>query len=120
MKSTLSLAAFLALFSLTGLIPAFADQGANSVVVVNNTSYSIYELYASSSSAASWDASSNLLGSQGIAPGQQVTVNIPSSGWWDSGDACSYDLMAVLYGTQQYGYQYSVNVCGGASWTITN
>lgn len=114
MKSLRNLAAFLALFSLTGLSPAFA--GTKSVVLVNSTSYTIYAFYASSSDASGWDTTNNLLGSQSIAPGQQVAVNIA-----DASSDCSYDLMAILYGTEQYAYQYTVDVCtSGATWTIAN
>jgi hypothetical protein len=114
MKSLRNLAAFLALFSLTGLSPAFA--GTKSVVLVNSTSYTIYAFYASSSDASAWDTTDNLLGTQSIAPGAQVTVNIP-----DTSSECSYDLMAILYGTEQYAYDYSVNACdSNATWTIAN
>jgi len=84
-----------------------------SVQVTNSTQYTMTQFYASDSEASSWDTSNNLISGQSLGPGQSMTVNI--------GDAehCTFDLMAVLYGTSQYAYQYSVNPCNGDSWTIS-
>jgi len=122
MKWLSSMAVLLALFSLTGITSAIAGSGGGpNVVLTNNTSYTVNELYASSSDASGWNVSpsNNLLTGQIVQPGQSVTVNIPG-GWGDDGsDGCSYDLMAVLYGASQYDYDYGVNACDGGSWTIT-
>ncbi len=114
----------LALFSLIGATSALADSsGGNTVVFTNNTSYTVDEFYSSNSDAASWNtaSSNNLLAGQSVQPGQSVTINIPVSGGYDGdgGGGCSYDLMAVAYGSAQFAYQYGVNVCGGGSWTLT-
>jgi hypothetical protein len=92
---------------------ATAD-GTKQVVVVNNTQYTVNELYASGSDSSSWDTSNNLLTGSTIGAGQQSTVNIP-----DVEGQCDYDLMAVLYGAAQHAYQYQVNACNGDTWTIS-
>jgi hypothetical protein len=106
---------FSALALLAGVMGtnAIADGG-KSVVVINNTSYTLNELYASASDNSDWDTTNNLLAGQILRPGQEATVSIA-----DSSAACSYDLMGVLYGSAQYAYQYQVNACSGYSWTIT-
>ena len=113
MKSIHKLAAMIVLFSVVGVSAAMADG--KSVVVTNNTSYTMTQFYASSSDAASWDTTNNLFAGHSLAPGQQTTINLGSS----DGDSCNYDLMAVLYGATQAAYTYSVNACSGGSWSIT-
>jgi hypothetical protein len=89
--------------------------GTKSVVVTNNTSSALDELYASSSVAGDWDAKNpNLLAGDSIAPGQQKVVVIA-----DGAAECNYDLMGVLAGTSQHAYQYNVNVCNSGSWIIS-
>jgi hypothetical protein len=112
MKLLRYLPIFLVLFGVTGVTGAIADNS-QSVVVINNTSYTLTEFYASDVDSSSWDTSNNLLSGQSVGPGQQTTINISG----DNGD-CSYDLMAVLYGAAQHAYQYQVNTCDGGSWTI--
>jgi hypothetical protein len=107
---------FLALLPLITMIAATsatADGGKN-IVVVNNTPYTVNELYASGSDSSSWDTTNNLLAGQTVAPGQQTTVNIA-----DTSSECDYDLMGVLYGAAQHAYQYQVNACSGGTWTIS-
>jgi hypothetical protein len=113
MKSVHKLAAMVVLFSVVGVSAAFAGR---SVVVTNNTSYTMTQFYASSSDASSWDTTNNLFAGQTLAPGQQTTINIGST---TGDDNCNYDLMAVLYGATQAAYTYSVNACSGGSWSIT-
>jgi len=103
----------LILSGVTGVTRAIADNS-NSVVVINNTSYTLTEFYASDSDSASWDTSNNLLSGQSVGPGQQATINIDGDG-----DHCAHDLMAVLYGAAQHAYQYEVDTCDGGSWSIT-
>ncbi len=103
---------------ITSATSAFAYHVKN-VVVVNSTSYAIYEIYASPSDASGWDTSNNLVAGQPIAPGQQATLTVPSGDYSvDPGYRCQSDLMAVLYGSAQYAYQYQVNVCHGPTWTV--
>jgi hypothetical protein len=114
MKSIHKLAAMIVLFSVVGVSATFAAN-LKSVVVTNNTSYTMTQFYASSSDASSWDTSNNLFSGQTLAPGQQATIDVSSAGGGD----CTLDLMAVLYGATQTAYTYSVNACGGGSWTIS-
>src|ERR1700730_16281310 len=100
------------LFIMIGVANATENQ-AKSVIVTNNTSYTVNEFYASASDSSNWDTSNNILAGQIVGPGQQATVNIP-----DGSDNCAYDVMAVLYGAAQHAYQYEVNACAGDGWTI--
>jgi len=113
MKSMRSIAAMIVLFSLTGVTPALAHNP-KSIVVTNNTTYTMTQFYASPSDSAGWDTSANLFAGQTLAPGQQATVTIN-----DGIRHCKYDLMAVLYGATQAAYTYSVDACRGGSWTIS-
>ena len=104
------------LVTLAAVTAAMASQRKN-VTVTNNTSYTMTELYASSSYHSSdWSQSSNLLIGQSIGPGQSLTVPIS-----DGTNYCHYDFMGVLYGAAQYSYQYVIDTCDGGStqWTIT-
>lgn len=121
MKSIRNIAAMIVLFSITGVTTSIA--GTKSVVVTNNTSYTMTEFYASSSDSATWTINpiNNLLvGLSGLVntllPGAHTTINIIGSGGGD--DGCDYDLMAVLQGATQAAYTYSVNTCDGGSWSI--
>jgi len=113
MKSMRYIAATIVLFIITGVTSAFASP--KSVVVTNNTSYTMTEFYASASSSSTW-SSTNLFAGQTLAPGQETTININ-----DGLANCTYDLMAVLYGATQQAYTYSVNTCDddGSEWTIS-
>jgi hypothetical protein len=114
MKSLRYLSASLALCGLIGGASAFADGG-RSVVVVNQTSYTLVSFYASSSDAAGWDTTNNLL-TGNVAAGGQTTIPISGNGGEDN---CQYDLMGILDGASQAAYQYQVNACNGDTWTIT-
>jgi len=92
-------------------------SGAKSITVTNNTTYTMTELYASSTYHSSdWSSSSNLLTGQSIGPGQSTTVAIS-----DGTDYCHYDFMGVLYGAAQRSYQYVINTCDGSSaqWSVS-
>jgi hypothetical protein len=117
MKSVRNIAAMIVLFSIAGVTTAIGGNP-KSVVVTNNTSYTMTEFYASSSDSSSWDSSANLFAGQTLAPGQQTTINISDGG---DDDECQYDLMAVLTGTTQHAYIYGVNTCGNgtATWSIS-
>jgi hypothetical protein len=117
MKSIRNIAAMIALFGIAGVTNALA---ANTIVVTNNTSYTMTQFYASPSSASSWDTTNNLYAGQSLAPGQTATITVSSSnGDGGEGDGCTYDLMAVLYGATQAAYTYSVNACNGGTWSIS-
>ncbi len=113
MKRVARLLALVPLFAMIAAANATADGG-KTVVVVNNTPYTVNQLYASGSDTSGWDTTNNLLAGQTVAPGQQTTITIA-----DTSSECDYDLMAVLYGAAQYAYQYQVNACSGGTWTIT-
>jgi hypothetical protein len=119
MMKSLRLLAALALlvpFGIAGVTSAIA--GLNSVVVTNTTSYTMTEFYTSPSDASAWDTTNNLITGISILPGQTTTINI-LNGIGNGNGRCNYDLMAVLYGAAQFAYKYQVDVCNGASWTIT-
>ena len=115
MKSFISLSVLLVLFAVTSVPTANADSP-KMVTVTNDTATDMDEFYASVSDNADWDLSNNLLSGQTIAPGATSTITIN-----DGLDACTYDLMAVLYGSANHGYEYQVNVCNGnsAHWDVT-
>src|ERR1700733_10349510 len=95
---------------------AMANQTKN-ITVTNSTTYTMTELYASSTyNATDWSGSSNLLSGQSIAPGQSMTIPIA-----DGTNYCHYDFMGVLYGAAQRSYQYTIDTCHGdsANWTVT-
>jgi hypothetical protein len=113
MKSILKVTAMIVLFSIAGIGAAIAGK---SVVVTNNTTYTMIQFFASSSDASSWDTNNNLFAGQTLAPGQQATIDLGGN---NGDDECNYDLMAVLDGATQAAYTYSVDACDGGSWTIS-
>ena len=118
MKPLRLLTVSFALCSLIGASGAIADEdGGNRAVVVNNTSYTLVEFYASSSDAAGWDQTRNMLAGRSLPPGGQMTVPLTFAGGSDGN--CSYDFMAVLDGASQTSYDYGLNGCNGDTWTIT-
>jgi len=116
MKSLKYLPIMLALLATVGAPSAVADQ-TKQVQVTNNTSYNLYEFYASPTANSEWDTSNNLLAGQPLAPGQSTNVTIA-----DGTDHCHYDLMGVLYGSAEYAYTYDVETCDGdsAQWNISS
>jgi len=90
---------------------------AKNITVTNNTTYTMTELYASSTYHSNdWSSSSNLLTGQSIGPGQSATITIS-----DGASYCHYDFMGVLYGAAQAAYDYTVDTCyGGAQWNISH
>ena len=105
-----------AICGLIGASTAIADP-ANSVIVINNTSYTLVEFYASSSDSPGWDLNLNMLAGHTLPPGGHMTVPLTFQGG-DEGN-CMYDFMGVLDGASQAAYQYEVNGCTGDTWTIT-
>ena len=115
MKSLKYLSALLVLSAVTNVSSTIADSS-KKVTVINNTTYTLSEFYASSSDAGTWDTTNNLIAGQTVGPGQSTTVTIA-----DGLDECTYDLMAVLYGAAEHAYQYQVNTCNGdsAHWSVS-
>src|ERR1700693_2429038 len=86
--------------ALAAVPTAMADRTKN-ITVINNTTYTMTELYASSRyHATDWSGCSNLLSGQSVPPGQSMTIPIS-----DGTDYCHYDFMGVLYGAAQSSYQ---------------
>jgi hypothetical protein len=114
MKSLRYLPVLVVLFMTTS-VPGAVANGTKAVKVTNNTTYTMSELYASSSDSSDWDTSNNLLAGQTVTPGQSTTITIA-----DGLSACTYDLMAILYGATQHAYQYKVDACDddGGRWTV--
>jgi hypothetical protein len=73
------------------------------VVIVNDTSYTIVEFYASSTGVKSWEE--DILGSDVLYSGQQVRINID-----DGTGYCKYDFRAV-YEDGDVSISKGVNVC---------
>lgn len=91
---------------------------AKNLTVTNSTTYTMTELYASSTYHSNdWSSSSNLLTGQSIGPGQSATITIS-----DGTSYCHYDFMGVLYGAAQAAYDYTVDTCdgGSAQWNISH
>jgi hypothetical protein len=116
MKSVRFLPPVIFLVAIAYIPIAIASQG-KSITVINNTTYTMTQLYASSTYHSSdWTSSTNLLGAQSIGPGQSATIPIS-----DGTSYCHYDFMGVLYGAAQSAYQYTVDTCdsGNAQWTVS-
>jgi hypothetical protein len=111
------------LASMIGVSSAIAD-GIKAVIVINNTSYALNELYASASANGDWDTTTepNLIAGTPLGPGLQTTIAIT-----DGSADCSYDLMGVLDTSPQapsagdrrttFGSN-QVNACIVDTWTI--
>jgi hypothetical protein len=112
MKSLRYLSGLVVLFITIGFVTTALAAG--TVLVTNNTTYTLTAFYASPSDAGDWDTSSDLLAGQTILPGQTGTIAVT-----DGLGACTYDLMGILYGAAQYAYAYQVDTCGGGSWNIS-
>ncbi|MBF6570203.1 MAG: hypothetical protein IVW54_15135 [Candidatus Binataceae bacterium] len=110
MKS-LRYASILVPLCLLGVSTAHASS--KSVVVTNNTPYTLTEFYASDVDSSGWDTTTNMMAGQSVGPGQHATVVIN-----DGTSQCDYDLMAVLNGAVQHAYEYRVDTCDGSTWTI--
>jgi hypothetical protein len=92
--------------------PASAGTFGNDyrVRVVNNSSESIYYIYATNRDSGRWDV--DLLGSSTIPPGNSRIINLD-----DYSGYCMYDLKAVsAYGAEWV--RWNVNVCSLGTWTL--
>jgi hypothetical protein len=117
MKSVRFLPPVIIVMAIAYLPAAMADNSKN-ITVTNNTTYTMTELYASSTyHGTDWSSSANLLSGQSIGPGQSATIAIS-----DGTDYCHYDFMGVLYGAAQAAYQYTINTCdsGSAHWSVSS
>jgi hypothetical protein len=93
---------------------AFGSGGAlaldRHVIIVNNTSFTINEFYASSVGQNSWQE--DILGSDTLGPGAKVRINID-----DGTGYCKYDLRAVFNdGTEAV--KQRVNICEVGTFTF--
>jgi hypothetical protein len=80
------------------------------IKIVNDTTFSMRELYGSNVGADSWQE--DVLGRKVLGPGQTVTVN------FDDGSCyCSFDLKAV-FSDDTSTIRRSFNVCTEASWRV--
>lgn len=88
--------------------PALAED--RRVVIVNATSYSIEEFYASNVGTDDWEE--DILGQDILLPGQQVTINID-----DGTGHCRYDFKAVFDDGDE-ARKDAVNVCEIGTFTF--
>ncbi len=101
---------------IVSIFSGMAGASSRSVVITNNTPYTLTAFYASATytTASDWSGAPNLLGGGTVAPGQTVTVPIS-----DGSTHCHYDLMGILYGYTQAAYTYAVDSCSSERWNIT-
>jgi hypothetical protein len=110
MKKAFALVAAVALVSLTGTANASNDGKNRKVTVLNVSSQTVRELYASPITATTWEE--DLLGQRTLNAGQSISANI------DNGtNECYYDLKAVLANGKAI-EQRKINVCAVSKWTI--
>jgi hypothetical protein len=82
------------------------------VVIVNNTSYTITEFYASSVGVDSWEE--DILGTDVLPSGAQVRVNVD-----DGTGYCKYDFKAVFDDGDE-AVKKGVNVCEIGTFTFND
>ena len=107
---SLALGAFAALFVANAAQAACNDGKNRKLKVINDTTFSMRELYGSNVGADSWQE--DVLGSKVLGPGQTVTVNFD-----DNSCYCSFDLKAV-FSDNTSTIRRAFNVCTEASWRI--
>ena len=106
--------AALALVSASALAGASAQawDGKNRhVIIINDTSEYMTELYASNIHRNTWEE--NVLHGRIISPGASLDVNI-----YDGTRHCKFDLRAVFANGAET-ERDNANVCTAESWTIT-
>ncbi len=85
------------------------------VLVINNSSYTVYELYATNVDNPDWgDDLIWLFGIGPIYPGQSVWIDMD-----DYSGYCYYDFLAVGSNGVEW-EDYNANVCARDSWRLTN
>jgi len=106
-----------AIFAALAIAPVARANSTKSITVTNNTTYTMTELYASSTYHSNdWTSSPNLLTGQSIGPGQTANVTVA-----DGTSYCHYDFMGILFGAAQASYTYTLNTCdsGSNTWTVS-
>jgi len=106
----LGVIAFSALFLANSAEAQCRDGKNRRIKIINDTSYSLRELYGSNVGADSWQE--DVLGRKVLGPGNTVTVN------FDDGTCyCSFDLKAV-FSDDTSTIRRSFNVCTETAWRI--
>jgi hypothetical protein len=82
------------------------------VTVINESSRSIVEFYASNEDTNSWEE--DILGKTILPPGHRVRINVD-----DGTGHCVFDFKAVMRGGAKV-IRRGVNVCRVGTWTITD
>jgi len=107
------------LFGVLGLLGGLMTAAAQSrdgydrhVVVVNNSAYTIRELYAANVDVKQWEE--DVLHEGVLLPGHRVRVDID-----DGTGHCFYDLKAVFQDGSET-IHWGMNVCKAETWTLTN
>jgi len=96
----------------TAAASASTDGMDRHVMVYNNSSQTLMQLYASPVTSDNWEE--DMLGSQVLASGANINANI------DNGtNECNYDLKAVMADGKEHIHN-AVNVCAVSSWTISD
>jgi hypothetical protein len=91
---------------------AYSDNQNRQVMIVNSSSQSVREFYASPVTSDNWEE--DMLGSGVLGPGESISANI------DNGTGqCSFDLKAVMMDDTEH-IQNGVNVCAVSRWTISD
>ncbi|MEO9129711.1 MAG: hypothetical protein ABI240_00735 [Sphingomonas sp.] len=105
------LVAFSALFLANSADAQCKDGRNRRIKIINDTSFSLRELYGSNVGADSWQE--DVLGRKVLGPGQTVTAN------FDDGSCyCNFDLKAV-FSDDTSTIRRSFNVCTEAAWRIS-
>jgi len=102
----------LAVFLLVGLAGFAAAQSLPSVTIVNNTGYTIYYLYLSSTASDSWG--NDMLGSEVLRSGYQISVNLP----YALNVVNRYDIKAVDSDGDSY-FKWNVSVSANSRIEFT-
>jgi hypothetical protein len=113
MKKTVSLLlAAVAALSISAPAGAAPDGKNRKVTVVNLSTSTVRELYASPITATTWEE--DLLGQRTLTSGQSISANI------DNGTTeCYYDLKAVMTNGKAWEHR-KVNVCAASKWVVAD
>ena len=89
---------------------AFA-QGKQDFILVNKTGYDISEVYVSASKTNDWEE--DVLGSQTLEDGENLTVNFKNAG-----KSCKFDLKVVYEEDDSSAYWRDIDLCKVSKVTI--
>lgn len=107
---SLGLVAFSALFLASGAEAQCRDGKNRRIKIINDTTFSMREIYGSNIGADSWQE--DVLGRKVLGPGQSVTVN------FDDGSCyCNFDLK-VVFSDDTSNIKRGFNICTETSWRI--